>query len=142
LPFILIDDLGLTPFQFAMAMLVQTASFISGNLIASALAARTTGQRIITLALALLALGGLGFVVLPILFPQSVMALIVPFGIGMMDLAFSGLCAWETDMAGFGALLRVARLRTGFFLVNDALDSSSHAGTLLLNSQTELTAMM
>src|SRR5690606_32949992 len=124
LPFILIDDLGLTPFQFAMAMLVQTASFISGNLIASTLAARTTGQRIITLALALLALGGLGFVILPILFPQSVMTLMVPVGIWMVGLAFIGPSATATAMAGFGSMAGAAGALTGFFQVGGGFAGS------------------
>jgi DHA1 family bicyclomycin/chloramphenicol resistance-like MFS transporter len=142
LPFILIDDMGLTPFQFAMAMLVQTASFISGNLIASALAARMGGQRIITLALALLALGGLGFVVLPMLFPHSVMALMVPVGVWMVGLAFIGPSATATAMAGFGSMAGAAGALTGFFQVGGGFAGSLAAGTLFPDAQTALTIMM
>jgi DHA1 family bicyclomycin/chloramphenicol resistance-like MFS transporter len=142
LPFILIDDMGLTPFQFAMAMLVQTASFISGNLIAGRLAARMSGQRIITLALVLLALGGLGFIVLPLLFPLSVMALMVPVGIWMVGLAFIGPSATATAMAGFGSMAGAAGALTGFFQVGGGFVGSLAAGTLFPDARTALMVMM
>lgn len=142
LPFILIDDMGLTPFQFAMAMLVQTASFISGNLVASALAARMGGEKIITLALGLLALGGLGFVVLPMLFPHSVMALMVPVGVWMVGLAFIGPSATATAMAGFGSMAGAAGALTGFFQVGGGFAGSLAAGTIFPDARTALTIMM
>ena len=43
LPFVLLDQIGLTTFQFAMTMLIQTGSFITGNLVAGQVARRVSG---------------------------------------------------------------------------------------------------
>jgi DHA1 family bicyclomycin/chloramphenicol resistance-like MFS transporter len=138
LPFILIDGMGLTPFQFAMAMLVQTASFITGNLIVTYLARRITGQRLLMIALLLLALSGLAFAILPRVFPDSVAAIMAPVGIWMLGLAFISPSATAAAMAGFGTIAGAAGALTGFFQVGGGFVGSLAAGTLFGDARTAL----
>jgi drug resistance transporter, Bcr/CflA subfamily len=142
LPFILIDGMGLNPFQFAMAMLVQTGSFIAGNLIVSRLSTRLTGDRIVTIALVLLGLSGLGFAVLPRLFPDSLIAIMVPVGVWMIGLAFISPSATAAAMAGFGTMAGAAGALTGFFQVGGGFAGSLAAGTLFPDARTALTIQL
>lgn len=138
LPFILIDGMGLTPFQFAMAMLVQTASFISGNLVVTYLSRRISGKRLLVIALMLLGLSGLAFGILPRLFPDAVAAIMVPVGIWMLGLAFISPAATAAAMAGFGAIAGAAGALTGFFQVGGGFAGSLAAGTLFGDARTAL----
>lgn len=138
LPFILIDGMGLTPFQFAMAMLVQTASFIAANLVVTYLSRRISGRRLLVIALVLLGLSGLAFSVLPRLFPQSIAAIMAPVGIWMLGLAFISPAATAAAMAGFGAIAGAAGALTGFFQVGGGFTGSLAAGTLFGDARTAL----
>jgi DHA1 family bicyclomycin/chloramphenicol resistance-like MFS transporter len=138
LPFILIEGMGLTPFQFAMAMLVQTASFIAGNLVVTYLSRRISGRRLLVIALCLLGLSGLAFGILPRLFPGSVAAIMVPVGIWMLGLAFISPSATAAAMAGFGTIAGAAGALTGFFQVGGGFAGSLAAGTLFGDARTAL----
>ena len=142
LPFIFIDDMGLTPFQFAMAMLVQTASFILGNLIVTHLSTRISGGRLVTIALMLLGISGLGFAALPHLFPTSVIAIMGPVGVWMLGLAFISPSATAAAMAGFSAIAGAAGALTGFFQVGGGFAGSLAAGTLFPDARTALTIQL
>jgi DHA1 family bicyclomycin/chloramphenicol resistance-like MFS transporter len=142
LPFILIDDLGFTPFQFAMAMLAQTASFVAGNLTVSYLSTRVSRDRLVTLAMILLGISGLGFAILPTLFPLSVVAIMVPIGVWMFGLAFVSPTATAAAMAGFGAIAGAAGALSGFFQVGGGFVGSLTAGTLFPDAHTALTIQL
>ncbi|UJW87391.1 multidrug effflux MFS transporter [Devosia sp. SL43] len=138
LPFILIDGMGLTPFQFAMAMLVQTASFIAGNLVVTYLSRRISGSRLLVIALVLLGLSGLAFAILPRIFPDSVAAIMTPVGIWMLGIAFISPAATAAAMAGFGAIAGAAGALTGFFQVGGGFAGSLAAGTLFGDARSAL----
>ncbi|SMQ75673.1 MFS transporter, DHA1 family, bicyclomycin/chloramphenicol resistance protein [Devosia lucknowensis] len=138
LPFIFIDDMGLTPFQFAMAMLGQTVSFILGNLAAGYLARRVLGTRLVSIALVAFAASGLGFATLPLFFPASVVAIMAPVGIWMFGIAFISPSATAAAMAGFGAIAGAAGALTGFFQVGGGFVGSLAAGTLFPDARTAL----
>lgn len=138
LPFIFIDDMGLTPFQFAMALLGQTASFVLGNLVVGYLSTRVQGHHLVTTALVLLALSGMGFATMPVLFPTSVLAIMAPVGMWMLGLAFLSPSATTAAMAGFGAIAGAAGALTGFFQVGGGFAGSLAAGTLFPDARTAL----
>lgn len=142
LPFVLIDGLSLTPFQFAMAMLVQTGSFIAGNLLVGALSTRLGGTRLMTVALVLMGVSGLAFATLPALYPQSVLAVMVPVGIWMVGIAFISPSATAAAMAGFGGMAGAAGALTGFFQVGGGFLGSLTAGTLFPDAHTALVIQM
>jgi len=142
LPFILIGDLGFTPLQFALAMLAQTASFVAGNLTVSYLSTRTSSDRLVTIAMILLGVSGLGFVILPSLFPLSVVAIMAPIGLWMFGLAFVSPTATAAAMAGFGSIAGAAGALSGFFQVGGGFLGSLTAGTLFPDAHTALIIQM
>ncbi|WIY52310.1 multidrug effflux MFS transporter [Devosia sp. YIM 151766] len=142
LPFIFIDGLGMTPFQFAMAMLVQTASFVLGNIAVSYLSMRVSGERLVTIAMVLLGISGLGFGILPQLFPLSVTAIMAPVGVWMLGLAFISPSATTAAMAGFGSIAGAAGALTGFFQVGGGFAGSLAAGTLFADARTALNVQL
>lgn len=142
LPFIFIDGLGMSPFQFAMAMLVQTASFIAGNLVVGYLSTRVPGNRLTLIALVLFGISGLGFAILPHMFPLSVIAIMGPVGVWMVGLAFISPSATTAAMAGFGAIAGAAGALTGFFQVGGGFLGSLAAGTLFPDARSALTIQL
>ena len=142
LPFVLIEGLGLTPFQFAMAMLVQTASFITGNLVVTYLSRRVSGRQLVGVALVLFGLSGLGFAMLPNLLPGSIGAVMVPVGIWMLALAFVSPAATAAAMAEFGDIAGAAGALTGFFQVGGGFAGSLAASTLYPDAHTALVVQM
>ncbi|MBK1794850.1 multidrug effflux MFS transporter [Devosia sp. WQ 349] len=138
LPFVLINDLGLTPFQFAMAMLVQTGCFTIGNLVAGALASRTTADRIVTFSLVAFGLSGLSFIILPTLIPTSLLSIMVPVGIWMVGLSLIGPSVTTAAMAGFGTIAGAAAAMSGFLQMGGGFVGSLIGSTLFPNARTAM----
>lgn len=130
LPFVLIDALGLTPFQFAMALLIQTGSFIAGNVVAARLARHLEGSQMIAFGLVLLAIGGAGFAVAPGLFPDSVLAVMAPVSFWMLALAAIGPTATAAAMSRFGDIAGAAGAMTGFLQMGGGFLASLLASAL------------
>lgn len=128
LPFILIDGMGLTPLQYAFALLIQTSSFLTGTIIVGALSRRVPGTVLVVTALTLLLVSGMGFIVLPALFPTSVIAIMVATSIWVVGLAFISPSATAAAMAGFGNIAGAAGALTGFFQVGGGFLGTLVAG--------------
>lgn len=142
LPFVLIDQIGLTPFQFAMAMLIQTGAFITGNLIAGRLAKRLDGWQIVLIGLVLIAFSGLGYAIAPRIWPNEVLAVMIPVAIWMLSLASIGPSATAAAMSGFGGIAGSASALTGFFQMGGGF-LASLSGTLFFpEARTALIIMM
>lgn len=142
LPFILIDQIGLTPFQFAMAMLIQTASFITGNIIAGRLARRLDGPALILMGLGFLALGGAGFAIAPRLYPDAVLATMVPVSLWMLALAAIGPSATANAMARYGHIAGAAGAMTGFFQMGGGFVASVLAIALFPDARTAMVSVL
>lgn len=132
LPFVLIDQIGLTPFQFAMAMLIQTGSFITGNLIAARLSRHIDGWQLVLIGLGLIAIAGLGYAIGPRLWPGEVLGVMIPVGFWMLALACLSPSATAAAMSGFGEIAGSAGALTGFFQMGGGF-LASLAGTLFFS---------
>lgn len=142
LPFVLIEQIGLTPFQFAMALLIQTGSFIIGNLIAGRLARKLDGPQLIVLGLVLLGLGGLGFATAPRLFPDSVLAIMAPVSLWMLALPAIGPSATVAAMARYGHMAGAASAMTGFFQMGGGFIASLLAIALFADARVALATVL
>mgnify|MGYP001947749437 FL=1 len=142
LPFILIDQIGLTPFQFAMAMLIQTASFITGNIIAGRMARRLDGPALILMGLGFLALGGAGFAIAPRLYPDAVLATMLPVSLWMLALAAIGPSATASAMARYGHIAGAAGAMTGFFQMGGGFVASVLAIALFPDARTAMVSVL
>ncbi len=142
LPFILIGDLGLSPFQFAMALLVQTGSYLIGNLLASYAAKRFTGDATMRIGLILQLLGGVGFAIGLRVFPESVMVVMAPVSLWMLALALIGPSATAAAMDGFGSIAGAAGALTGFFQVGGGFAASLLASLLFADASGALASLI
>lgn len=142
LPFILIGQIGLTPFGFAMAMLIQTGAFVVGNVLAGRLARHLDGPALVLVGLVFLALGGLGFALAPRLFPDSVLATMAPVSLWMLALAAIGPSATASAMARHGHIAGSAGALTGFFQMGGGFVASLVASTMFADAQAALTTLM
>jgi DHA1 family bicyclomycin/chloramphenicol resistance-like MFS transporter len=131
LPFVLIDEGGLSTFQFAMVMLMQTGAFITGNVVAGYLAKRLAGPAMVRIGLALLALAGVGFAVGLRVFPT-----------GMLALAFIGPSTTAAAMAGFGKMAGAAGALTGVFQVGGGFVGATLASVVFTNASEALVTLM
>ena len=142
LPFVLIEDIGLTPLQFALALLIQTGSFILGNLVAGRLAHRLNGPQLIILGLVLLGIGGLGFALAPRLFPDSVLAVMAPVSLWMLALPAIGPSATVAAMARYGHIAGAASAMVGFFQMGGGFIASILAIALFADARAALTIVL
>lgn len=142
LPFVLIDQIGLTPFQFAMALLIQTGSFILGNLVAVRLGRNLDGRALIGVGLVLLALGGLGFATAPRLFPDAVPAIMIPVSLWMLALGTIGPSATASAMANYGHIAGAAGALTGFFQMGGGFVASLLAIALFADALDAMTTLL
>lgn len=142
LPFVLIGDIGLDTFQFAMAMLIQTGAFITGNVVAGMVAPRLGGEGMVRVGLVLIGLAGLAFALGLRLFPGTVLAVMVPVGLWMLALAFIGPSTTAAAMARFGAIAGAAGALTGVFQVGGGFVGSTLATVLFPNAESALITLM
>lgn len=142
LPFILIDDIGLTPFGFAMTMLIQTGSYILGNVLAGYAAKRIGGDTMVRIGLGLLVLAGIGFAVGLRLFPTAVLAVMAPVSLWMLALAFIGPSTTASAMAGFGTMAGAAGAMSGFFQIGGGFVASMLASLLFVDARSALVTLV
>lgn len=142
LPFVLIDELGLGTFEFAMVMLIQTGAFILGNIVAGRLSHGLNGRRLVGVGLVMIALAGLGFALGPRLFPLSVLAVMGPVALWMLALAFIGPSVTEAAMARFGAIAGAAGAMTGMIQIGGGFVGSLLASLLFEDAGSALTILM
>ena len=125
-----------------MAMLIQTASFITGNIIAGRLARRLDGPALILMGLGFLALGGAGFAIAPRLYPDAVLATMVPVSLWMLALAAIGPSATASAMARYGHIAGAAGALTGFFQMGGGFVASVLAIALFPDAQTAMVSVL
>ena len=142
LPFILIDEIGLSTFGFAMVMLIQTGAFISGNVLAGYAARRLDGLAMVRIGLVLIGLAGLGFGIAPRLFPGEVLAVMVPVALWMLSLAFIGPSTTAAAMADFGGIAGAAGALTGVFQVGGGFVGSTLASVAFATASGALATLM
>ncbi|MGK2228650.1 MAG: DHA1 family bicyclomycin/chloramphenicol resistance-like MFS transporter [Devosia sp.] len=142
LPFVLIGEIGLSTFQFAMVMLIQTGSFIAGNVLAGYAASRLTGTRMVQVGLVLIGLAGIGFAIGLRLYPDAVLAVMLPVALWMLAMAFIGPSTTSAAMAGFGSIAGAAGAMTGVFQIGGGFVGSTLASLAFATASDALTTLI
>ncbi|RZA12379.1 MAG: MFS transporter, partial [Proteobacteria bacterium] len=142
LPFVLIDEIGLTTWQFAMVMLMQTGAFITGNVLAGYAAKRLSGAGMVRIGLFILALAGVGFALGLRIFPAGILPVMVPVVLWMLALAFIGPSTTAAAMANFGSIAGAAGALTGVFQVGGGFIGSTLASIAFTNASSALVTLM
>ncbi|WP_342640662.1 multidrug effflux MFS transporter [Rhodoligotrophos ferricapiens] len=126
LPFVLVDQVGLTPTQFGMGMLLQSGSFLLGSLIVSRILKHRDARKVVPFGLAAILISGLTMAVVLRVIEPSFLSVMLPVGIWAFGLAFV-LPAITTDaLAPFPKVAGSASALMGFLQIG-----AGFAGTLV-----------
>jgi len=88
LPFVLMNKVGLTPSQFGLAMIMQSASFFAGSLVVRALMRRFSALALVPVGLVLIGLGSLSLAVLLRLGEPTLLSVMLPVAAYAFGIAF------------------------------------------------------
>ncbi|MGE0284153.1 MAG: multidrug effflux MFS transporter [Rhizobiaceae bacterium] len=88
LPFVLMNRVGLTPSQFGLAMLMQSASFFAGSLTLRALMRRFSALALVPIGLVLIGIGSLALAVLLRLAEPTLLSVMLPVAAYAFGIAF------------------------------------------------------
>jgi len=120
LPFILMDDVGLTPAQFGASMLAQSGSFFVASLLVRSLMEKYGADRLVGPGLVFIALGSLGTATLPF-WPPSFLHVMIPVAIYSFGIAFVMPAMSTAALAPFGRAAGAAASMLGFIQMGSGL---------------------
>lgn len=122
LPFVLIDEVGLTPSQYGLAMILQTGSFFCGSLVMRQMLRRHSARSLAPVGLVFIALGGAASLVHLTHAAPTLLNVMGPIGLYAFGIAFvmpfsttAALAPFAPRIAGAAAALTgFAQLFSGF----------------------------
>jgi DHA1 family bicyclomycin/chloramphenicol resistance-like MFS transporter len=130
LPFILIDEAGLTPTQFGMGMLAQSGSFMVGSVVMNRLLRSIEAHRLVPLGLALCAAGAALLAVLSVVVPPHFLTVMGPIGLMAFGMPFVLPSMMTESLAPFPHMAGAASALAGFFQMGGGLLGSAVAAML------------
>ncbi|MBV9065781.1 MAG: multidrug effflux MFS transporter [Methylobacteriaceae bacterium] len=126
LPFVLIGMVGLTPTQYGLATLIQTASYAFGNLVTMQLLRRYDAVRLVPWGIAIFAAAAMIMAIILRIFPPSLFTIIGPTALWGFGSAWIVPGATTAALANAGGRAGVASAFMGFLQIGGGL-----AGTLI-----------
>jgi MFS transporter, DHA1 family, multidrug resistance protein len=126
LPFVLIGMVGLTPTQYGLATLIQTASYATGNLVTMQLLRRYDAVRLVPWGIAIFAAAAILLGIVPRLLPPSLLTIIGPTALWAFGSAWIVPGATTGALANAGSQAGAASAFMGFLQIGGGL-----AGTLI-----------
>ncbi len=117
LPFILIDDLKLSPVAFGLTMLVQTGSFMTGSIVAGLLMKRMRAERIVPIGIAMMLAGALGLAVGLRLLPVTPLTVMTWVGFWAAGIGLFLPGCTTGALAGFPHIAGAASALLGFLQI-------------------------
>jgi DHA1 family bicyclomycin/chloramphenicol resistance-like MFS transporter len=130
LPFVLIDEVGLTPTQFGVGMLAQSGSFMLGTLAMQQLLKRVEAHRLVPVGLGAILFGvALLGVLLRVAEPRF-LTVMGPIGCFTFGIAFVMPSMMTESLAPFGRIAGAAAALTGFMQMGGGLLGSAVAAAM------------
>ncbi|MHC0054715.1 multidrug effflux MFS transporter [Actibacterium sp. D379-3] len=119
LPFILMDEVGLTPTQFGVGMLMHSGAFFVGSLSMRPLMPRFSGDTLVRVGLGFLLLGGCGNAML-LIWEPSFLRVMLPVSLYSFGISFvmpvmttAALAPFPTNAGAAAAMMGFMQLGTG-----------------------------
>lgn len=125
IPFILINEVGLTPTKFGLSMAIQSGSFICGSLVAGLLLKRMNALQLIPIGLTLVLCGAASFALGLRLLPLSVITVMAPVSMWAFGLAFVVPGCTTSALAGFAHIAGAASALLGFMQIGGGFFGSA-----------------
>ena len=114
MPFVLIDRLGLTPVQYALVMIVQTAALIVGNLLVGRLLRRVNARRLVPIGIVIIVLAGAGFWAVRLFATPHLLSFMIPGMFWVFGLPFVTPGTMTSAMSYFPKTAGAASSLIGF----------------------------
>jgi DHA1 family bicyclomycin/chloramphenicol resistance-like MFS transporter len=130
LPFVLIETLGLTPIQYGVAMIVQTATLVVGNFIVARLLRTVNARRLVPIGIAIVMVSGLGFLLVWLFHAWSIAMVILPCSIWCFGLPFVTPGTLTSALSHFPRIAGAASALVGFMQMGGGLVGSAIAAGL------------
>lgn len=115
LAFILMERVGMTPTQFGLGMLMQTANFMGGAILMRRLIPRFGAARMVPVGLCFIAAGSISMGVLLRLYEPTYLLVMVPVGIYAFGIALVMPAMMTAALAPFSRNAGAASAMMGFF---------------------------
>ena len=142
LPFVLIGMVGLTPTQYGLATLIQTAAYASGNVVTMQLLRRYEAVRLVPWGIAIFVAAALILAVLLRLLPPSLATIIGPTALWAFGSAWIVPGATTAALANAGSRAGAASAFMGFLQIGGGLAGSLVAATLFADAYQALRSVL
>jgi DHA1 family bicyclomycin/chloramphenicol resistance-like MFS transporter len=130
LPFILIDEAGLSPTEFGAGMMVQSGSFMFGSVVLNRLLRSVDAGRLVPAGLALVGIGAALLTILSVSVDVSFLTVMIPVGVIAFGIAFIMPSMMTESLAPFPHMAGAASALAGFFQMGGGLAGSALAAML------------
>jgi DHA1 family bicyclomycin/chloramphenicol resistance-like MFS transporter len=121
LPFVLMNKVGLTPSQFGLAMLMQSASFFAGSLVVRALMRRFAALALVPVGLAFIGAGSVALAILLRLGEPTLWSVMLPVACYAFGIAFVISAMTTAALAQFPSNAGAASALFGFMQMGAGL---------------------
>lgn len=121
LPFVLINEVGLTPTEFGVGMLMQSGLFFSGTVVVRLLMRRFTPQALVPAGLVFIGLASLILAYSMHALAPSFLSVMLPIGIYAFGIAFVMPYMMTAAMAPFPDIAGTASAMMGFVQMGSGL---------------------
>lgn len=121
LPFVLINEVGLTPTEFGVGMLMQSGLFFSGTVVVRLLMRRFTPQALVPAGLAFIGTASLALAYTMHALPPSFLSVMLPIGVYAFGIAFVMPYMMTAAMAPFPEIAGTASAMMGFVQMGSGL---------------------
>lgn len=130
LPFVLIDEAGLTPAEFGVGMITQTGSYFIGSLVFRLLLRYASAERLVVPGIVFILLGsGLAFLSIQLL-PVSYLSVMIPVGVYAFGVAFVMPHMTTAALMPFPRIAGTAAALLGFIQMGSGMVAGLIAATI------------
>jgi DHA1 family bicyclomycin/chloramphenicol resistance-like MFS transporter len=130
LPFVMIDEAGLTPVEFGFSMLAHSGSFMLGSLVMRQLLLSIDAHRLVPIGLGLIALGALALPASLALFAPSFLSVMGPTALLAFGIPFVMPSMMTESLAPFPHMAGAASALSGFLQMAAGLLGSAAAAAI------------
>ncbi|MGH6922670.1 MAG: multidrug effflux MFS transporter [Propylenella sp.] len=130
LPFVMIDEAGLTPVEFGFSMLAHSGSFMLGSLVMRQLLMSIDAHRLVPIGLGLIALGALALPVSLALFEPRFLSVMGPTALLAFGIPFVMPSMMTESLAPFPHMAGAASALSGFLQMAAGLLGSAAAAAI------------
>lgn len=130
LPFVLMDEIGLSPTQFGLGLLLQTGFYLSGGLLFRGLMARFSARQLATTGFVIIGMASLLIVTILSLFAPTYLRVMLPMACYAFGISFVMPQMTSAGMAPFPKMAGSASALMGFFQMSGGLIGGAIAATL------------